>query len=175
MEQLALLFSTAETWADIDPSWPAEPIRRYIPGTDSGTFDYFVEVVYDEDQEPILNASNLNMNEDDNILVQGVLGSPYAVGFFGFAYYVENQCQMRAISLGGVAPNADTAESGDYPLSRPLFLYSDAAIMKSKPQVAAFIKFFLDFVNEEIDSVGYFPASDAALEEARQKWETAIQ
>jgi phosphate transport system substrate-binding protein len=90
LEQLALIFSTAETWADVDPSWPAEPILRFIPGTDSGTFDYFVEVIFEEDEAPILNAANIQFSEDDNVLVQGVQGSPYAIGFFGYAYYNEN-------------------------------------------------------------------------------------
>jgi phosphate transport system substrate-binding protein len=76
LEQLALIFSTAETWADVDPSWPAEPIQRFIPGTDSGTFDYFVEEIFDEDEAPILAAGNLQLSEDDNVLVQGIEGSP---------------------------------------------------------------------------------------------------
>ncbi len=90
LEQLALIFSTATLWSDVDPSWPAEPIQRFIPGTDSGTFDYFVEVVLNKEEGPILDADNLQLSEDDNVLVQGVQGSPYAVGFFGFAYYQEN-------------------------------------------------------------------------------------
>ena len=90
LEELALIFGTAETWADVDPAWPAEPILRFIPGTDSGTFDYFVEEVFDEDEGPILSASNTQLSEDDNVLVQGIAGSPYAIGFFGYAYYAEN-------------------------------------------------------------------------------------
>ncbi len=90
LEELALIFSTAANWSDVRPEWPAEPIQRFIPGTDSGTFDYFVEIVYAKDEAPILAASNLQLSEDDNVLVQGVEGSPYAIGFFGFAYYQEN-------------------------------------------------------------------------------------
>lgn len=170
LEQLAQIFSTAENWSDINPEWPAEPILRYIPGTDSGTFDYFVEAIFEEDSEPILNANNLNMSEDDNVLVQGVLGSPYAIGFFGFAYYNENADQMKALSIEGIAPTADSAESGEYPMARPLFIYSDAKIMQEKPQVAAFINFFLTYVNEEILDVGYFPASKESLEASMQAW-----
>jgi phosphate transport system substrate-binding protein len=174
-EQLALIFSTAETWADVDPSWPAEPILRYIPGTDSGTFDYFVEAIFDSEEAPILNASNLNLNEDDNVLVQGVLGSPYAVGFFGFAYYNENAGELKAVSIDGEIPEEASAESGKYSLARPLFIYSDATIMQEKPQVAAFINFYLTFVNEEILDVGYFPASAEALDAARQAWLDAME
>ena len=174
-DQLALIFSTAELWSDVDPAWPQEPILRFIPGTDSGTFDYFVEEVFDKEQDPILNAANLQQSEDDNVLVQGVLGSPYAIGFFGFAYYQENAGQLKALSIDGIAPEADTAESGEYPLARPLFIYSDASILQAKPQVAAFINFFLTYVNDEILDVGYFPASEAALEEAMQAWLGAME
>lgn len=85
LEELAQVFSTAETWADVRADWPAEPIQRFIPGTDSGTYDFFVEEVFDEEHEPILAASNLQLSEDDNVLVQGIKGSAYAIGFFGYA------------------------------------------------------------------------------------------
>ena len=169
-EELALIFSTAETWADVRAEWPAEPIQRFIPGTDSGTFDFFVEEIFDEDEGPILAASNTQLSENDNVLVQGIQGSPYAVGFFGFAYYNENQDTLTAVSIGGIAPTAETAEDGSYPLARPLFIYSDASIMAEKPQVAAFINYFLTNVNDEIVEVGYFPASDTALNAAREAW-----
>jgi len=170
VEQLALIFSTAEKWSDVDASWPAEPIQRFIPGTDSGTFDYFVEHVFETDKEPILKAKNTQLSEDDNVLVQGIEGSEFAIGFFGYAYYKENATKVAALSIDGVEPNEQTAEDGSYPLARPLFLYSDAKIMKDKPQVAAFINFYLSYVNEEILDVGYFPASDATIDEAKAAW-----
>jgi phosphate transport system substrate-binding protein len=175
LEQLALAFSTAETWADVDPSWPAEPILRFSPGTDSGTFDYFVEEIFDEDEGPILGADNLQLSEDDNVLVQGVLGSPYAIGYFGYAYYAENEDTLKVLSIEGVEPTAANVDNNSYPLARPLFLYSDGGIMAAKPQVAAFINFYLTYVNEEVVDVGYFPASEAALDQARQAWLDAVQ
>jgi phosphate transport system substrate-binding protein len=175
-EQLAMIFSSdAETWSDVNPEWPNEEIQRFIPGTDSGTFDYFVEAVFDENEEPILSASNTQLSEDDNVLVQGVLGSPYAIGFFGYAYYAENEDVLRILSIEGVEPTGATVDSGDYPLARPLFIYSTADIMSQKPQVADFINFYLTNVNDEIVDVGYFPASDAALDAARQAWLDAMQ
>ncbi|MEA3351816.1 MAG: PstS family phosphate ABC transporter substrate-binding protein [Chloroflexota bacterium] len=174
LEELAVIFSTAETWADVNPEWPAEPIVRYIPGTDSGTFDYFVEEVFDKDEEPILNAANLNLSEDDNVLVQGIIGSPYAVGFFGYAYYAENADTLKVLSIEDVEPSAENVDNNSYPLARSLFIYSDAAIMQEKPQVAAYINFFLTFVNEEIVEVGYFPASDETLEASMQNWLDAM-
>jgi phosphate transport system substrate-binding protein len=185
--ELALIFSTAEMWSDVRPEWPNEPIQRFTPGTDSGTFDYFVEKVMapaypgddgkasvEKGEAALLAASNLQLSEDDNVLVQGVLGSPYAIGFFGFAYYQENSDRLTVLSIEGVAPTAQTAEDNSYPISRPLFIYSDATIMQEKPQVAAFIYFYLTHVNDEILDVGYFPASQAALDEALAAWHAAV-
>lgn len=175
LEEVALIFSTAETWSDVNPDWPDEPIQRFIPGTDSGTFDYFVEEIFEENEEPILSASNTQLSEDDNVLVQGVLGSPYAIGFFGYAYYFENADQLNILSIEGVEASAETVDSGDYPLARPLFIYSDAGIMQQKPQVAAFINFYLTNVDEEVRAVGYFPANPEAIEAAKQNWLEAMK
>jgi len=174
LEELGLIFSTAATWADVRAEWPAEPILRFIPGTDSGTFDFFVEVVFEKDEAPILAAANLQLSEDDNVLVQGVLGSPYAIGFFGYAYYAENADTLKVLSLEGVEPTEATVQSFVYPLARPLFMYSTAQIMAEKPQVAAFIAYYLTVVNDEIEGVGYFPASNEALNTARQAWLEAV-
>ncbi len=173
LEELAAIFSTAETWADVRAEWPAEEIQRFIPGTDSGTFDYFVEEVFDEDKEPILSA-NPQLSEDDNVLVQGITGSPYAVGFFGYAYYVENQEMLHILKIESIEANAATTDDGSYPLARPLFIYSDAGIMAEKPQVAAFIGFYLNHVNDEVIDVGYFPASEVALNAAKQAYLDAM-
>ena len=211
-EDLRLIFSTAETWADVNPEWPAEPIERFIPGTDSGTFDYFDEEIFraaleesvetgtpiapftqetldalpPEDDEgfedaleeaariPMLDAANLSLSEDDNVLVQGVAANPFAIGFFGYAFFQQSEDVLRALSVDGVEPTAETAESNEYPLSRPLFIYSDAGIMTEKPQVADFINYFLTFVNDEVVEVGYFPASTEAINDAKQKWLDAV-
>ena len=184
IEELALIFSSdAVKWSDVRPEWPSEDILRFSPGTDSGTFDFFVEAVMtpaygsdnDADKNAILNAPNSQFSEDDNVLVQGVEGSPYAIGYFGFAYFNENKERLNAISIDGVAPSADSAESGEYALARPLFIYSDAAIMQSKPQVAGFINYYLTYVNNEILDVGYFPASEAAINQAKQAWLDAMK
>jgi phosphate transport system substrate-binding protein len=174
MDELAMVFSNEATmWSDINADWPAEEIELYAPGTDSGTFDFFVEIVFDEDEAPMLEA-NPQLSEDDNVLVQGVLGSPYAIGFFGYAYYQENEGNLKALALDGIEPTEETAEDNSYPLSRPLFIYSAASIMQEKPQVASFINYYLTTVNEEIIDVGYFPASATALNNARSKWLNAM-
>ena len=175
MEELGKIFSTAKLWSDINPAYPAEPIQRFIPGTDSGTFDYFSEEVFDKNHEPMLSASHLQLSEDDNILVQGIKGSPYAIGFFGYAYYSENADSLNILSINGIEASKANVDNNSYPLARPLFLYSDAEIMKSKPQVAAFLDFYLSYVNEEVVGVGYFPANEDELNKARQAWLDATQ
>lgn len=159
LEQLATAFSTAETWADVDPSFPEEPILRFAPGTDSGTFDYFVEALFDKDIEPLLNASALQQSEDDNVLLEGVANNQWAIGFFGYAYYVENQAILTVLDIEGVTPNQANVDSATYPLARPLFLYTDAGIVAEKPYVGQFITYYLNIVNDLIEEVGYFPAN----------------
>lgn len=167
--ELAKIFANTTTkWNEVNPAWPDQPIKRFIPGTDSGTFDYFVEVVFATKKELSLGAPNQQASEDDNVLVQGVLGSPYAIGYFGYAYYQENAAKMKALSINGVAPTAETVDAAKYPLARPLFLYTTAKIMKDKPQVASFINYYLTNVNKVIRKVGYFSASDAALNASKQ-------
>jgi len=174
LDQVRAVFSTATTWADVDPAWPAEPIQRFIPGTDSGTFDYFVEVIFDKDSAPMV-GTDPQMSEDDNVLVTGVQGSPYAISFFGYAYYEENAGSLKALWIDGVEPSAATVDDGTYtPLARPLFLYSTAEIMQSKPQVAAYLNYFLTNLNDVIVEVGYFPSSDEALAGAKANWLAAV-
>lgn len=172
VEELGVLFSTAETWRDVRADFPANPVQRFIPGTDSGTFDYFVEEIFHEEEGPILAASNTQLSEDDNVLVQGISGdgcnpddasSTCAVGFFGYAYYQENQDLLSVMEVEGVAPTSDTVNANEYPLARPLFMYSTASIIQDKPQVGQFLSFVLQYVNEEIGEVGYFPAPDSVL------------
>jgi phosphate binding protein len=177
-EQLGKIF-TGEftTWNQVDPAFPAEAIEVYSPGADSGTFDYMIEAVVakvlpkvDEKddlkgaEEKLLGLAGAQFSEDDNVLVQGVEGSPYAIGYFGFAYFTENQGKLKAIAIDDVEPNQATVDAGEYPLARPLFIYSDAKILAEKPQVAAFLYFYLSNVNDNITDVGYFPAPADALQ-----------
>lgn len=173
--ELKLAFSTAVYWSDIRPKWPKKEIKRFIPGTDSGTFDYFVEHLYKKDRKPILGAKNLQLSEDDNVLVRGVSGDQYAIGFFGFAYYQENKAKLNVLAIDSVQANAANVDNGTYPLARPIFIYSDAKIMNDKPQVAAFIVYYLTYVNEALKEVGYFPAPAAEQKKAKQAWLDAVK
>jgi phosphate transport system substrate-binding protein len=186
-EQLGKIFTAQYTkWNEVDPAFPAETILVYGPGADSGTFDYFNEVIvaplYPDaagkadiaaGKAALLGAPGAQFSEDDNVLVQGVEGSKYAIGYFGFAYFNENKGKLKAVAVEGVEPSQATVDDGTYPISRPLFIYSDANIMKAKPQVAAFIYFYLSNVDNEISDVGYFPAPDADLQASMDAWKTA--
>lgn len=186
-EQLGKIF-TGEytTWDQVDATFPAEGIQIYSPGADSGTFDYFVEAVVAPltlnaegkadvalGEEALLGLEGAQFSEDDNVLVQGVEGSPYAIGYFGYAYYVENTGALKALNIEGVEPNQENVDNGSYPLARPLFIYSTAEIMKEKPQVAAFIYFYLTNLEDNIVDIGYFPAPAADFEVAMQNWLSA--
>jgi len=152
--------SNVTTWADVRSEWPAEEIRLYGPGTDSGTFDYFTETIIGEAgaSRPDFQAS-----EDDNILVQGVAGDRYSLGYFGYAYYAENAGRLKLVQVDGgsgcVAPSDATIEDGSYaPLSRPLFVYvRHEALMR--PEVLAYVTFMLEESGTLVPSTGYHALS----------------
>jgi phosphate binding protein len=189
IEQLGKIFAgQAKLWSEVDPSFPAEPIKVYSPGADSGTFDYFIEAVVSTvtlnaegkadvalGEEALLGLEGAQFSEDDNVLVQGVEGDQYAIGYFGFAYYNENRGALKAVNVNGIEPNQADVDNGTYPLARPLFIYSDASIMQDKPQVAAFIGFYLSTVNDEILDVGYFPAPAKALYSSWGAWYASVK
>ncbi len=118
----------------------------------------------------LLEASNTVSSEDDEDLVRGIGDNPNAIGFFGYAYYQNNADKLKFLSIEGVTPSVDTAESGQYPLARPLFVYTSAEIMQEKPQVAAFINYYLSNVNDIVEEVGYFPVTAETLAEEKQTW-----
>ncbi|WP_409301697.1 PstS family phosphate ABC transporter substrate-binding protein [Peribacillus sp. SCS-155] len=143
-------------WSDIRPEWPNEEVKFYSPGTDSGTYDYFNEVILQE--KPI--AADASLSEDDNFLVQGVSGDKNAIGFFGFAYYEENKDKLKVVKIDGgkgpVEPNHDTIQSGEYaPLSRPLFTYVKNSAVADKEQVADYAQFLLENAADLAEEVGY--------------------
>ncbi|WP_163103408.1 PstS family phosphate ABC transporter substrate-binding protein [Peribacillus alkalitolerans] len=143
-------------WSDIRPEWPNEEIKFYSPGTDSGTYDYFNEVILED--QPIV--SNATLSEDDNVLVQGVTGDKNAIGFFGFAYYNENKDKLKVVPIdggnGAIEPNHETIMDGTYaPLSRPLFTYVANKAVAEKEQVADYVKFTLENAAAMSEEVGY--------------------
>ncbi len=155
---LATIFRS-EKWSDVNPAWPDEAIEKFSPGTDSGTFDFFVEAVFDHKKELLLQTSSLQLSEDDNILSRGVQSSTYGIGYFGFAYYQESEDTLKALSIENQEATENNVYENLYPLARPLFMYSSKNIMIEKPQIAAFLAYTLQTVNYIIQEVGYFPIS----------------
>jgi ABC-type phosphate transport system substrate-binding protein len=131
-------------------------------------------------EKAILESAGAQFSEDDNVLAQGVEGSQYAIGYFGYAYYAAEAGNLRAVPISksdpasAVEPNQASVDAATYPLARPLFIYSDAKIMAEKPQVAAFVLFYLANVNDEIIDVGYFPATGNAIGDALGNWLSAL-
>ncbi len=163
--------STVQNWSDIDASWPDEKINLYGPGTDSGTFDYFTDEIVGEEGA---SRSDYSASEDDNVLVQGVSGDEYALGYFGFAYYEENADALQLVAVDGgngcVEPSRETVESGEYaPLSRPIFIYVNNAAMADE-QVAAFVHYYLSEAGVAVvPEVGYINLDEATLQAQRDK------
>ncbi|TRM11454.1 PstS family phosphate ABC transporter substrate-binding protein [Lentibacillus cibarius] len=156
------------TWADVREGWPDEEIQFYSPGADSGTFDYFSEVVFGEEGDIRQDAS---LSEDDNVLVQGVTGSKNGISYFGYAYYAENKDQLKAVPIvndsgEAVKPNQETVQSGKYnPFARPLFIYVKHSTLKNE-SVYNFAKYALENAGAMAESVGYVAKPDSAYEKA---------
>ncbi len=149
---------TVMRWNQINSQWPDEEIHLYGPGVASGTFDYFTEMIVGESGK---SRGDFTASEDDNVLVQGVAGDKYGLGFFGYAYFVENSDKLALVAVdsgnGPVAPSAETIKNGEYiPLSRPLLIYVNSS-SASNPTVVEFVRFYLEEVGELSKDVGYFP------------------
>jgi phosphate transport system substrate-binding protein len=172
LEQMSTIFKEggATTWNQVDPAFPAEKIAIFAPGTDSGTFDFFVEeVLGDPDEGGLKPRTDYTASEDDNTLVQGIKGEKNSWGYFGFAYFNENKDVLKGVQVSGedgacVAPSDETVESGDYPLSRPLFIYVKNTAIE-RPEVSEFVRFYLETTPDIIKDVGYTPAPAADYEQ----------
>jgi phosphate transport system substrate-binding protein len=145
-------------WNQVNPAWPDEPIKLYGPGADSGTFDYFTEAIVGKAKS---SRGDFTASEDDNVLVQGVASDKNGLGFFGFAYYFENQKKVKALAVdgdkGGIIPSLKTVEDGSYqPLSRPIFIYVNIKAAE-KPGVKEFVEFYMKKGPALVSEVKYFP------------------
>ena len=177
-EQLNQLWapdSEVTTWNQLNPEWPEETINLYGPGADSGTFDYFTDVINGEEGA---SRTDYQPSEDDNVIVQGVANDQYALGYFGLAYFLENEGALKAVEIdsgdGCVAPSAETASVGEYaPLSRPLFIYVRADSLE-RPEMQEFLRFYLANAQELAPEVGYVAMSDELTAEQQAKVEGAI-
>ncbi|AGB40806.1 phosphate binding protein [Halobacteroides halobius DSM 5150] len=164
--------SNVETWSDIRPNWPDKEIDLYGPGSDSGTFDYFTEAINGEEGA---SRANYTPSESDNVLVQGVAGNKYALGYFGYAYYKENKGKLDVVAIDNgagkpVKPSMKTIGNGTYkPLARPLFFYVNNASLKNKKAVEKFVKFYMKNAKEIVPQIGYVPLSKAKYQSQLDK------
>ncbi len=143
-------------WNQVRPKWPDAPLKLFGAGADSGTFDYFTEAIVGKAKS---SRGDFTASEDDNVLVQGVANDRSALGFFGFAYYIENQKKLKAVAIDGgkgpVAPSAKSVEDGTYqPLSRPIFIYVSKKAL-AKPEVKEFVEFYLKNAPSLVKEVKY--------------------
>lgn len=166
--------SKVKTWKDIRSSFPATSLKLFGPGTDSGTFDFFTKEINGEEGA---SRQDYTPSEDDAILVTGVAGDTGALGYFGFGYYAASKDKLKLISVdhgdGCVAPSDTTVRDGTYePLSRPLFVYVNTASI-ARPEVTAFLDFYLEHARELAGDVGYTSLADAASAIEQAKWDAA--
>ena len=159
-------------WSQVNPKWPNAPLNLYGPGADSGTFDYFTEATVGKAKS---SRGDFTASEDDNVLVQGISNDKNALGYFGFAYYIENQKKLKAVPIDGgkgpVAPSAETVENGSYtPLSRPIFIYVSKKSAQ-KPEIKQFVEFYLKNAAPLVKEVKYVPLPASAYSTALEHFQ----
>src|ERR687889_2203039 len=175
LKQLWQKENSANTWADLNPEYPADTINLYGPGTDSGTFDFFVETILGEDDI----REDFTPSEDDNVLVEGVSGDVNALGYFGLAYYEANQDVLNAVAIDNgdgtcVAPSPETVQDGTYaPLSRPLYVYVKAQSLE-RPEVQEFVRFYLNQAPELAAEVGYVASPEETYTKDKARFEADV-
>ncbi len=164
--------STVQYWSDVRSSWPKEKIKLFGPGTDSGTFDYFTEAINHKEKA---SRSDYVASEDDNVLVQGIAGEKYAIGYFGYAYYVENKDKLKLVAIdegkgkGCLLPSEQTINDGTYsPLSRPIYIYPNKKSLQ-RSEVKEFVKFYLTEAPKLVKQVGYIPLPKQMYEDSLKK------
>ena len=167
-------------WSDVREGWPDKPLRLFGAGVDSGTYDYFTKAIVGEEHA---SRGDFTSSEDDNVLVQGISSDENALGFFGYAYYAENQDKLRVIPVddgvpgngdGPITPSVETVADATYqPLSRPVFIYVSTAAVK-RPAVEKFVEFYLERGGALAQEVGYIPLPASVYELARKRYKERV-
>lgn len=163
-------------WNQINPEWPDEEIHLFGPGVASGTFDYFTEAIVGESGT---SRGDYTASEDDNVLVQGVSGDKFGLGFFGLAYYEANQDKLKLVSIdngnGSVSATSETIRDGSYaPLSRPLYIYVNSTSLRN-PKVIEFVRFYLEEAPGLMKDVGYVPLTEAEYKAELETFNTFVE
>jgi phosphate transport system substrate-binding protein len=159
-------------WSQVRPGWPDSELSLYGPGTESGTYEFFNEVIVGNEEE-VSRQSDVEMSEDDNVLVQGVSGDENALGYFGFSYYENNLDTLRALAVDGVKPTEDTIRTGEYLLSRPLFIYVNTDALKNNKAVKPFVDFYLSEqnLNRLVKAAKYVTLPASLAQESQTQYE----
>ena len=168
VEELNMIWkpeSTVDSWNDIRSEWPDQKIHLYGPDTDSGTFDYFTDVINGDEG---VSRADYTASADDNVLVQGIAGDKNALGYFGYAYYAENADKLKIVPIdsgnGPVIPSDETVKAGQYtPLARPIFIYVNKASLENEA-VHAFVKFYMENAEWLVAEVGYTPQPNSVYQ-----------
>jgi len=161
-------------WNQVNAAWPAQPMKLFGPGADSGTFDYFTEAVVGKSKS---SRGDFTASEDDNVLVQGVSRDVNGLGYFGYAYYVENKDKLKAVPIVNekgqpVLPSLEAVIAGTYsPLARPIFIYLNAKSL-AKPEVKEFVQYYMTHGAKLAREVKYVPLPDSAYKTA---WEHVMK
>ncbi len=180
VEQLKTIWQPASEgsvtkWSDVNPDWPDLDLKLYGPGTDSGTYDYFTEVINGEEGSC---RQDYSPSESDNALVAGVAGDKGSLGYFGYAYYAKNQDKLKLLGVdageGPVKPSPESVRDGSYaPLSRPLLLYVRKSALE-RPEVVKFLDYYIENADQIAPEVGYVAVTDEIAEENRETFDAAV-
>ena len=159
------------SWNQVRSDWPDRELSLYGPGTESGTYEFFNETIVGNEEE--VNRSDYEASEDDNVLVQGVSGDENALGYFGYSYYENNRSALKALAVDGVDPTEETIRSGEYLLSRPLFIYVSTKALKNNDAVKPFVDFYLAQQNLDrlVQAAKYVTLTSGLEQEARTQYE----
>ncbi|CDK39265.1 substrate-binding domain-containing protein [Halorubrum sp. AJ67] len=184
LEDLRTIWSpdtAPELWSDVNPDWPDEPFDLYGPASTSGTYDYFIEAVIGETEADQDIREDFEGTEEDDLIAQGVQGNQYAFGYLPFAYYTNNPDSVKALSLseGGsdpVEPSLEGAQSGNYPLARPLFFYGHMGKIQEKNHLQEFLEYYINEAAEDYiaQDIGYVPSSQDMVDANLENLEAAI-
>ncbi|MDZ4852003.1 MAG: PstS family phosphate ABC transporter substrate-binding protein [Pirellulaceae bacterium] len=181
IEDLKTIYSAdtaPKSWKDVNASFPDQPMKVFMPGTDSGTYDFFKEVVIGKEGNV---RSDLTPSEQDLALVNGIASEKYAIGFFGASYYFESTDKLKALKVidpktkQAIAPSAETIENSTYsPLGRPLFIYVNAASVK-RPELRKFVEYYIDHASDICRSAKCVPLTDALYQTVRQRFDDRVE
>jgi phosphate transport system substrate-binding protein len=159
-------------WSQVRSDWPDRELSLYGPGTESGTYDFFNEAIV-QNEEEANRQSDVEMSEDDNVIVQGVSGDENALGYFGYSYYVSSRDSLKLLAVDGVKPTTDTIRSGEYLLSRPLFIYVSTDALKNNEAVEPFVDFYVSEQNLDrlVKAAKYVTLPSGLADESRAQYE----